>query len=424
MRRWKLFLVFLIWCFTQLIDSQGQNFYFYGKVIDRETRHPIPSVNISFTGTDLGTSTSIQGEFSFFIDTIPVYMIVSHLGYETQRIWLDNTSASITIMLKQQAKTLREVEIKAEYEPELFFKDTQYSVLDYTVDSNRVYMLIFRFRRAESELLCLSVSGDTASGSGSLPFRPTRLFHDCLGYIHVLSHDTAYQVFRDSTILRLIYPAEIDRFRKTLFDCVASSGDLLFFRKLSRNQQGVEFYHINRKTSRKKHLTFANDEAKMKMLRRNRDDNALMMMSRIPESREAFQQWNWVKKVLYKPNTSTLHKIDDMLCVFNTADYTLELYTLMGEFTSKLKLQVQETNAGRWTTEIYIDDIERKAYTSFIKNGRMTLYRVDLNTGELKRVTSSRHMFPQKVRVHNNFLFYLYDIPGQGDNKHMFRQKL
>ena len=147
-------------------------------------------------------------------------------------------------------------------------------------------------------------------------------------------------------------------------------------------------------------------------------------MSRIPESREAFQQWNWVKKVLYKPNTSTLHKIDDMLCVFNTADYTLELYTLLGEFTSKLKLQVQKTNAGRWTTEIYIDDIDGKAYTSFIKNGKMTLYRVDLNTGELKRITSSRHMFPQKVHVHNNFLFYLYDIPGQGDNKHMFRQKL
>ncbi len=417
-------LLFLICCSSQLIYAQGQNFYFYGKVIDRETRYPIPSANISFTGTDLGSATSNKGEFSFFIDTIPVYMTVSHLGYETQRIWLDNTSASITVMLKLQSQTLKEVEIKSEYEPELFFKDTQYSVLDYAVDSNRVFMVIYRFRLAESELLCLSVSGDTASGSGSLPFRPTRLFHDCMGNIHVLSHDSAYQVFRDSTILRLIYPSEIDRFRKTLFDCVASSGDLLFFRKLSRNQQGVEFYHINRKTSQRQHLTSANDEAKMKMLRRNRDDNALMMMSRIPSGRESFQQWNWVKKVLYKPNTSTLHKINDLLCVFNTADYTLELYTLQGDFTSKLKLQVQQANAGRWTTEIYIDDIDQKAYTSFLKNGVITLYRIDLNTGELKRVTSSMHMFPEKIRVHSNFLFYLYDIPGAGDNKHMFRQKL
>ncbi|MFH1936090.1 MAG: carboxypeptidase-like regulatory domain-containing protein [Bacteroidota bacterium] len=170
---------------------QRQNRYFYGKVIDRETRYPISSANITFTGTGLGSSTNNKGEFSFFIDTIPVYMTVSHLGYESQRIWLDNTSASITVMLKLKAQMLQEVEIKAVNEPELFFKDTQYSVLDYEVDNNQVFMLIYRFRRAEAELLCLSLSGDTASCSGSLPFRPNELFHDCLGHIHVLGHDTA-----------------------------------------------------------------------------------------------------------------------------------------------------------------------------------------------------------------------------------------
>jgi len=420
--------IFLLSCLSAESFGQRQNRYFYGKVLDRETRYPISSANITFTGTSLGSMTNNRGEFSFFIDTIPVYMTVSHLGYESQRIWLDNTSASITVMLRLQAQLLKEVEIKSQNEPELFFKDHQYSVLDYKVDSNRVYVLIFRFTRAESELLCLSLVGDTASSSGALPFRPVELFHDCLGHIHVLSHDSAYQVFRDGSMLRLIYPAEIDRFNRTLADCVASAGDLLFFRKQSRNQLGMEFYTINRKTTERQHLTNANDEEKMKMLRTNSEgvinNDAMLMMSGIPDGREAFQEWMWVRKVLYKPNTSTLHKIDDILCVFNTADYTLELFTLNGEFTSKLKMQVQDTRDGRWTTEIYIDDIEKKAYTSFLKNGRMTLYRIDLNNGNLKRVTTSSHMYPQKVMVHNNFLFYLYDIPGAGDNKHMFRQKL
>lgn len=423
--RWKVILtIFLLLLLGFTSFSQKQNRYFFGKVVDRETRSPISSANITFSGTDLGTSTNNRGEFSFFIDTIPVYMIVSHLGYETQRIWLDNTSASFTVMMKMQAQMLKEVEIKAENEPELFFKDIQYSVLDYAVDSNRVYMLIYRFTRAESELLCLSISGDTASSSGSLSFRPVGLFHDCLGHIHILSNDSAYQVFRDSSILHLIYPAEIDRFTRTLSDCVASSGDLLFFRKLGRDQLSVEFYTINRLTSERQHLTNANDEERLKMLRRNPGDNSLLMMSRIPDGREALQEYVWVKKILYRPNTSTLHKIADIFCVFNTADYTLELYTLGGEFTSKLKLQVQAVNDGRWTTEIYIDDIEKRAYTSFLKNGRMTLYRIDLNNGDLKRIAGTPHMFPQKIKVHNNFLFYLYDLPGEGDNKHMFRQKL
>ncbi|TSA29781.1 MAG: carboxypeptidase-like regulatory domain-containing protein [Bacteroidetes bacterium] len=412
----------LSWSLT--LTAQKQNFYFYGKVLDKETRQPLHSVNISFTGTTLGSATNSRGEFSFFIDTIPVYMTVSHLGYQTQRIWLDNSSPSITVLLKPEARLLQEVEIKATNEPIAFFKDSQYSVLDYAVDSNRVYMLIYRFRRAESELLCLSLFGDTTSCSGALPFRPQGLFHDCLGYIHVLSNDSSYQIFRDSSVLRLVYPSDIERFRKTLSDCVASAGDLLFFRKVSRNQLGVEFYTINRKTSQRQHLTRADDEKKMKMLRRNPDDNALLMMGDIPDSREAFQQYSWIKNVLYKPNTSSLHKLEEMICVFNTADYTLELYTLNGDFAAKLKMQVQETNDGRWTTEIYVDEIDHKIYTSFLKNGTFTLYRIDLNNGDLKRIVTASHMYPQKVKVHHNFLFYVYDVPGTGDNKHMFRQKL
>lgn len=420
----KLIWILLVCTIAFPLEVRNQNFYFYGKVIDKETRFPIERVNITFTGSSVGSVTNGRGEFSFFIDTIPVYMIVSHLGYQTQRIWLDNSSPVITILLKPEARMLREVEIKATSEPVAFFKDSQYSVLDYAVDSNRVYLLIYRFRRAESELLCLSLWGDTSSCSGALPFRPQGLFPDCLGFLHVVSNDTVFQVFRDSATLRLIYPTSMERFQSTLADCVSSTDELLFFRKFSRNQLGIEFFTINRKTSRRQHLTRADDEAKMKMLRRNPDDNALLLMGDIPDGREAFQQYSWIKNILYKPNTSSLHRIGEMICVFNTADHTLELYTMNGEFSAKVRLQMPEATDGRWTNEIYIDNIEQMAYTSFLKNGEFTLFRIDLNDGNLKRIVTARHTYPQKVRVHNHFLFYIYDVPGAGDNKHIFRQKL
>jgi hypothetical protein len=87
-------------------------------------------------------------------------------------------------------------------------------------------------------------------------------------------------------------------------------------------------------------------------------------------------------------------------------------------------MPVADIKEGKWTTEIYIDDIRKQAYTSFRKGGQFTLYRIDLNTGDLKRIISLTHPFPQKIKVHNNFLFYLYDLPAEGDNKHLFRQKL
>ncbi|MBN1197880.1 MAG: carboxypeptidase-like regulatory domain-containing protein, partial [Bacteroidales bacterium] len=255
------FICFLLFCLTgSPVGAQQPSMFFFGKVVDRETRQPVSSVNIRFTGTESGSSTNDKGEFSFFIDTIPVYMIVSHLGYETQRIWLDNTSSSITVMLRPQAAMLKEVEIKAVNEPLPFFKDRHYSVLDFEADSSRIYLIVYRYRLAQSELICMSYTGDTLTRSGPLAIRPKELFRDCMGNVHLLTTDSAYQIFRNSERLILLYPNEIKRFRLSLQDCVASAGDLLYFKQMSRDGMQVQFFAINRKTRKRQYLTESVDE--------------------------------------------------------------------------------------------------------------------------------------------------------------------
>jgi len=426
-------ITFLLICVSSVLIAQNKRMQFKGKVLDRETRAVITGANITISGTRRGTSSNENGEFSVTIYNLPVYMSISHVGYETQRIWLDNPSAPfITVLMNLVSSLLPEVEIKARNEPVPFFKDNQYSVLDYEVDSNLVYLLIYRFRLVNSELLCKSVNGDTVARSGTLRFKPTGLFHDCMGNIHMLSADSAYQVWRKRDHLDLLYPIGLSRFNLVLPGCVASTDSLLFFRKETPDHQSVDFYTIDRKTSRKQHLTMVRDEAKLKMLHDNPMDYFYLMMDTIPGvmmdtiAGDGGQgaEWIWVKKILYKNNKSTLHRIDDIMCIFNTADYTLALYTLSGEFTSKLKMPIEKIDDGKWTSEIYIDNIEKTVYTSFRKGELYTIYRINLNTGELKRKLTTDHEFPQKIRVHNDFLFYLYTIPGKGDNKHLYRQKL
>jgi hypothetical protein len=397
---------------------------FKGKVADKETRAVITGANISISGTKRGTSSNEKGEFAITIYNIPVYITVSHVGYETQRIWFDNTSPFITVLLNPAANILQEVEIKVKNEPVPFFKDNQYSVLDYEVDSNMVYMLIYRFRLVNSELICKSVDGDTVARSGNLRFKPTGLFRDCMGNLHVLSTDSAYQLWRKGDLITLLFPVGISRFHSKLPDCVASTDTFLFFRKPTPDGLSVDFYTIDRKTSRKRYINTVRDEAKLKLLHDNPMDYFYLMMDTIPGDAGQAAEWQWVKKILYRNNKSTLHRIGDFICIFNTADYTLALYTLSGEFTSKLKMPIEKIEDGKWTSEIYIDNMENKAYTSFRKGELYTIYRIDLNTGEVKRKLTTDHEFPQKIRVHNNFLFYLYTIPGKGDNKYLYRQKL
>ena len=120
----------------------------------------MPEVNLTIEGTRTGTVTDKTGSFSFFVDTLPATMIVSHVGFETKTILLDATSFSLTLYLTRKPTELQEVEIRANAH-EAFFKDDHYAVLDYEIDSNLVYLLIFRQRLSKAELVCKSIYGDT-----------------------------------------------------------------------------------------------------------------------------------------------------------------------------------------------------------------------------------------------------------------------
>jgi hypothetical protein len=416
-----LAIVLIMACFSKIAVAQQQ--HLYGKVQDEKTLCGIPEANISIGGTKSGCTTNQNGEFSFYITTFPVIIIISHLGYETQQVWLDFAPAGFTILMKPVASMLKEVEIKAINEPEIFFKDERYSVLDYEVDRTLVYLLIYRFRLAKSELLCKSLDGDTIARSGTLSFIPTGLFLDCLRHVHILSQDSAYQVYVHNDTLALAYVFDILRFKSIISDCVASTDSGLIFRKESFDHQTVDFYRIDRKSSQKQSFASVSDETKIMMLRKNPADLYLLLMESIPDSNNYMIEWAWVNKILYKPNKSVLYRIGDTISVFNTTDGTIDLYDLNGKFMKGLTMAIQEKNKGNWTKEIYIDHTIHLPYTSFLKNGKLTFYQIDLNTGALTRMLTASHVFPDKPRIHNNYLFYLYDLPGTGDNKQLCRQK-
>ena len=404
------------------VFAQEQYHFFYGKVIDQASRRPLVNVNLSITGTKDGTVTGKEGEFSFFTGTIPANLQVSHVGYNTKTILLDATSYCLVIYLSPVISELPEVEIKANTH-EAFFKDDHYAVLDYEIDSNLVYLLIFRHYLAKAELICKNPAGDTVATSTPLYFIPDRLFKDCLGVLHVLSHDSGFQVFRQEKQLHLIHPVNLKKFDDVLKNCVAATPEVLYFQKVTDHGMGVEYFGVNRSSLFKKTIAQVKDEKKMKMLRRNPQDAQLLGSELQPDSRDDFVTWNFVHKILYRPVKTSLYRIGEFTCIFNNPERQIEFYDHDGSFSYKLALKIENVNDGRWTNDILIDEQTRKVYTAFISNGRYSLYEIDLNSGILKKQLTLFHYYPQKVKVFNNFVYYLFDESGEPDNKMLYRQK-
>jgi hypothetical protein len=409
-----------------------------------DSREPLANVNISFQGSKMGSVTDQKGAFSFYIDTIPIFMIVSHLGYKTKRILLDGTSNSMTLYMERDIRELKEVEIRANrIEP--FFKDEHYTLRDYEIDSGFVYLLVYRNRVSKEELICKNLEGDTVARSGLLPFTPTSLLKDCLGYLHVVGIDSVFQVYRKDKVLQMIHAVGMIKFNDVLANCVASTEQVLFFKKMFNLGQGVQYYGIDRITKKRQVLTQVVDEQKMKMLRRNPEDAWALIRSQpdyisqlsdlerdeldiskgeLYSERKDFDNWSFTNKILYRPVKTALFKIDNFICIFNIPAKQLEFFDTDGYFSYKLKINVEIIKDGRWSGDIFLDETQSKVYTTFLKSTGTGLYRIDLNTGDLHKILFLIHPYPQKIRIYKGHVYYMYDILGDPDNKTLYRQSL
>jgi len=442
MQKGYLIVIFLTLVLFSGFEAESQVHYrfFYGKVVFGPAKIPLSNVNISFERSKLGSVSDQKGTFSFYIDTIPVYMILSHLGYKTKKVLLDGTNNSMVIHMDSDIRELKGVEIRAN-RIEAYFKDQQYTLRDYEVDSGFIYLLVYRNRASREELICKNFAGDTMARSGILPFTPIALFIDCIGYLHILGKDSVYQVYRQGGMLQMIHPDKMDKYLEVLSNCVASTDRVLFFKKTTDLGQGVEYYGINRISKEKRALSTVSDEDKLTMLRRNPGDAYQLsaglpggrsvnknMESEIPPAlgsdRNSFDEWNWIHKALYRPMKTALYRVNDFICIFDIPQKQLEFFDPDGNFSYKLKINITPVKDGKWSGDIFLDENLSKVYTTFLRSSSTGLYQLDLNTGDLKKILTLRHPFPQKIRIYQGWIYYLYDVHNDPENKALFRQEL
>jgi len=63
-----------------------------GKVTSAEEKSPLPGVNILIKGTNRGTTTDANGQFTLTLSPKDKILIVSSIGYRSQEITIEGRS--------------------------------------------------------------------------------------------------------------------------------------------------------------------------------------------------------------------------------------------------------------------------------------------------------------------------------------------
>ena len=95
MRRFPLFGPLLVWALVFVVWGplavRAQT-VIRGVVTNAETEAPIPQATLQVDGTYTGTVTNDEGRYALRVDSLPVTVVVQHIGYETARFRLTDAT--------------------------------------------------------------------------------------------------------------------------------------------------------------------------------------------------------------------------------------------------------------------------------------------------------------------------------------------
>ncbi|MCD4697334.1 MAG: carboxypeptidase-like regulatory domain-containing protein [Bacteroidales bacterium] len=439
---------FFLTCFLSILGFWGvsQNeILIVGKVTDMETGSPLLNANITVLEFSIGTITSKEGTFNLVVNELPAVLKISHVGYEAKFIRISEIpTKEVIIQLKQKTLTLDEV-IVSDVKIEAVFRNDNYSVLDYEFYEDNLLLLVYRYNFSKSELILLNNSNDTIVRLNELPGKPRSIYKDCMGYIHLLCNEFAYQLFISENQIELLFPTSINEFAKLIYPCVAFLKDKYYIRLYYYNNLITEYQYVKEGTKELKRLRRIVDIEKSELIKSNpyhklllsssymsnKENQFLNMGSDVPmeiqiEMLEALRanqyESHYLEKMIYTPVYAPLINLNDTLLIFNHPENQIEFYSYYDSLIKKIAINYHSLKD--WKELIVADENHQKVYTLFQHSGTLDLREIDLRNGKLGTSNKLYYPFVKNIKIRNGFVYFIHKNHSTRSKMKLYKQRL
>lgn len=406
--------LFILFCFVELaLSAQNSKTLIFGYVKDAATEMPIPNVDVYTDGNDkIGTATNKEGYYELQIAKISTNIIFSHVSYEAQQLKIEHSeNQKIDIELIIKYHTLATAEITASAKK--IINDKTLYVLDYELFDDNIMLIAHHFAQ-KPNLYLMTIAGDTLART-QISETPVKLHKDCFGNIHLITEKQTYQIFYENNSLNLIYSISGKEFSKKIEPIIVELHGKLFYKEYFVNNQ-VLIYYYREKDSTDKKLSIIADEKALRMLS---DKQRFMSMGKAyTEADLRFEEL-----FFYDPVFSPLFKQNDTVLIFNFIDSKIEFYNSNCNLIKSVSIDFHKDK--NWKEDIIADTKTAIFFSVFRKNGITRLIEIDVNTGKTGRmITIPNFIFVDKIKVHNNKIFFLDSDLKSNDIQMLYIQNL
>ena len=413
------FLLCLAICAGIAVAADAQNIRVAGKVTAANGTG-IAGVHIFDSIANIGATSDINGVFSLNIPKKAIKLRFSHIAFETKYLSLTEKRLADTIVantiwleveLTQKIKELAVVEI-SDAKVEIAYKNAKQWILDYELSGTDEFLLLLLEKN--KKYLQLVNSNHEKISQIEVNKDYNKLYKSCYGTFHLLSKDSACQVFLIDEKLQFLYRYSRNDFDQMMEQIVVVTDNYSYIKNYARHKQWVLYNKIDK---RSKEITPFVENCEEKDIRFREDW--------IAEHGIDF----FYVHVLAKPPYSLLEKLNDTLYFFDHLNSKIAAYDLDGNYIKEVPINYH--NNKNWGNEIIINEEKTRCFAKFICNeftchGETSLIEINPNTGQtMGRYVLETHAFPTKIKVRGNEIHYLSKDYFEGEEKYfLWRQRM
>ena len=111
------FLIIIVVSYLLLnVNIQAQENIVSGKIVSKENAKPLSNINIQSFQNRINAVSDNKGDFIIVLPALPDTLIITHIGYKAQRIYVSAAVAGLQVIMERNSTDLEEIIVNTGYQ--------------------------------------------------------------------------------------------------------------------------------------------------------------------------------------------------------------------------------------------------------------------------------------------------------------------
>ena len=442
MMRLSLFTVFFAIC--GFLKSQVAQFH----CVDKKTGESIPNVQFSLQLLNLNASvgdsaiklqTDRNGKVTLNA-TINALILVStnHPIYEDFRQGFrmkrtENDTLKFEIVLKPSSlQNIKEVVIKAPGIPDTIYGSDRLSVADFEIQKNGKLILLTYPKQLKKGGEIILFDGKEVLSTFPVNDVPEKLIRDFRGNTHVICQSDILTIVTTKNEVQ-IASIEKDYFFKYIAPIIDTNRTKMYLNNFNPVYPAFDYFTFDRIDSSYKKILHIEDDLMMELYKSEYKwmDVRTKLWAKNKEIETGISAEVWVganyftQSLYYEEAYAPMFHRNDSIFVFDYSKDRLLIFNVFGDLVDTLAVYHHyNPRKSGWKKNVIQDKVTGAIYAVFELNGFSYLGLIDVNTGRIEKKVKLAYKYVDKIRVNNNFVYYIYRPFESLQRKFLYREQL